>query len=231
MITLLHFRPSTFRRNSRALSLMELALSIGVGGAVLAVAVNSLSPVQNYNSQHQVAADVVMVVNNVRSYYNGQPGMPNSPFTTLTAQLITNQAIPPFMQRPGGVCPSLAVCADGPWGGGNPINNAGTFRVCPWLMGTSTACSGAAIATSLNFLTMFAIEVTNLAQSDCAVTVGDVSAPSGGPTGLLDVVINGHSLVAAGDPIQPVASAGRAFCNTTTSNIVDFVYRLTPPAS
>ena len=206
-------------------TLTEMAIVIGVVGIMVGGIWTAMSGVMQYHHIAEAAGDVAEVVPNVRSYFAVQTGMMNKKYTTVTQLLAQQQVIPPHMLRDQSCLTNGNCIADGPWGTNGGDAN-GTFRVCEWTMGTSTACSAAQLTGTLT-PQFFGIEFTGLSAGACFGLVQRV-ASADGPDGLVDVSINGFSMVINNQAVQHIDGAIlNTQCGAVTPATVDFVYRLT----
>jgi len=223
----------------RGFTLTELAIVIGVIGILTAAIWTFIGPAYENTRHQQLAEQLSTVVNHVRALYAGQAGISGAA-ATLTPQLVTQGAIPTNTVRSGagGCTNNNNICVDGPWGPGGGTNSAtaiasGSLGVCDWTAGVP---AGANCATQPNSLTsqFFAVELRGLSFASCVVIAPQNSA-SGAPPGLLDVVINGVSIMGAPGVVAhslPVQFGdAKNLCNSGPGgNTVDFVYRLQQPA-
>ena len=201
-------------------TLAETTIVMGVIGIILAGVWGIVQTGWENQKRQQASDSMTIVVNNMRGFYAGQLGAPYSS-NSLATTLLTNGVIPSSMQRnPSSTC-TAAPCADNPWGshGGD---TQGTFRVCNWLPGTSSACPNGSTTGTTNF---FGIELSGLTQSSCIAMTERVTSPLA-PTGLVDVVIIGSATNDLGSAQAAVATA-KTDCNAAgNGNALIFVYQL-----
>jgi type II secretory pathway pseudopilin PulG len=215
------------RKFSLGFSLTELAIVMAAFGLILAGIWPLIALGQETARREQAFDQIQITVANVRGYYGGQAGMPNSGGPALTAQLLANAAIPSYMQRTTtSTCTNPNnLCADSPWGPNSSgvVDASGTFRVCNWAPG-ATACNTVTTGTTA----FFAVVVEGLSSSSCIGLAVRASSPAGA-TGLVEVNINGTDIAAGlGHAIQPVITADAAsLCGTAGGASISFVYPLT----
>lgn len=210
-------------------SLIELAIVLLIFGAILgsvwAVAARGWDSAKRQTAVEAIAATVA----NIRGFYAGAAMMPNDGFAKTTNDLLAAQVIPPSLNR-GTLCAGNQ-CADTPWGpySGGAVDAAGTFRVCRWAIGLSKC---PAVPPHIASSPFFGVALSGLSIKNCIALVETISG-STGPSGLVEVNINGTNLLAAGKPIQPVSAAdATAKCALAGngSEVVTFVYRITAPS-
>lgn len=206
-----------------AFTLMETAIVLVVVGIIFTGIWVFAGRAWNTTKLQDAAATIATTVANVRSYYGGQAGVPNLGYQTLTSQLIGANVIPSSVVR--SVACSGGSCADNPTTNVGTIDPNGSFRVCNWILGTSTSCTVAAPGAVSSF---FGVNLTALTRSSCISLVQALSGSSG-PSGLTEVNINGTNLFANGKPIQPVtATDATTNCTSVADGSVNvtFVYRV-----
>lgn len=222
----------------RGFSLTEMAIVLGVAGTILSgiwyVAANAYE-----TTRRQQAFDaIVATVNNMRTLYAGQNGMLlTTGSRTLVPQLLANNTIPRNLARLPAVAPCANTnrqCADSPWGytttgaAGAQQRQLGSFSVCYWRPGQAVpaaGCNSASGTPATARTQFFAISVSRMPVGACIQVASRVSSALG-PLGLLDVNVNGVSMVALGS-IAPVPAVNlTANCNANLNNRLTFIYRL-----
>ena len=220
--------PLSLRRCSQAgMSLVEIAIVLGIIGLMTGGIWALAAAVTGQQKIAQAAGEVNEVVSGAQAYSPALVGIPNfaGGYVDLTNVFGAQNVIPPAIQRSGGC--GANVCADGPWGQLGDAN--GSFRVCPWSLNVSTACSAAALAGATFTPQVIAVEFTNLNAGACVGLVSRLSGPQGS-NGLLDVSVNGYDMLIKGTAVHPVPIAVLNV-NCTAASKVDFVYRLTQPTN
>jgi prepilin-type N-terminal cleavage/methylation domain-containing protein len=200
-------------------TLTELAIVLAIISVILA-GVWSMVQIGWENQRRQQACDeITIVVNNVRGYYSGQSGVPYSANSLATA-LLPNGTIPGYLQRGAGT-----ILADNPWGS-NGGDAQGTFRVCSWAPGTSTACPNGSSTGTVSF---FAIELSGLTPSSCIAMSQRLIAPTA-PQGLIDVVIVGTGqtdFITSFQTTHVTVAQAQQYCNASgNGNALIFAYKL-----
>jgi hypothetical protein len=215
-------RPLGGKSNLLGLSLAETCIVLGVIALVLGAVWVAIRPIPDMYKQQQAVEEVTAVINNVRANLSSQFSMPQKPSGggagSWTNYFVKNQIIPQYMDRcPGGGC-SLA---DNPWGQGSPIDPLGTFRVCRWITG-STDCPASEGTGGTSQI--FAIQLTQLNQSNCAAVAVAVSSSASAGQGLVSAQIN-TTILPNVNPIPFATALG--YCSAVVPNYVIFIYRLT----
>lgn len=208
-------------------SLTELAIVLGVAGAILGLVWTAANTTWETTRREQASEAVTTIVNNMRAYYSGRLTVPfsNSGVSTLVPQLFAEDVIPNSLQRSqNGTCTNTnALCADTPWGGQNgaaPDPN-GTLKVCAWNLGAATPQVTCYIGSQgLSPSPFFGIQMSGLSQDNCIKLATQIGGMSTLP-GLMQVVINSSSV----SPSTSTATAN-ADCVAGSGNSVVFVYRV-----
>jgi len=215
----------------RGFSLTEMAIVLGVAGTILSgiwyLASNSYE-----TARRQQAFDaVIATVNNVRTFYSGQLGMPRSGYRILVSNFLNTarNIIPHNLERRplAATCTNVGrECSDTPWGNNAATRASGSFLVCDWGLGAGqTACNAGALGPPIPLTNFFAVSLSNLPVGACIQVTSRLTS-SLGPAGLLDVFVNGASMIPLGS-INPVPTINlTASCNNVVSNNVVLVYRL-----
>jgi len=210
----------------RGFTLIEFAIVAGIIGLIMGSIWVFAGQTWENSRQRQLKSEIFTVVKNLRTYYQGQNGIPTaSGFTLLTPRLITANIIPSDIIRTGGACNPGPSCADSPWSGDATTPATGSFGVCAWVVG-QTGCPNGAVGGVAPYQ-YFALEIRAIPQAACAKAVAN-NTGTDGPPGLYDVVINTNSMLALG-VIPPLPSRVMANCNSVLSNTIDFVYRVVMP--
>jgi hypothetical protein len=220
-------------------SLAEAAIVLGVIGLIIGGVWMIIGPVMATIRVHEAEEDLRVVVQNIRDYYAGRAGMPSNRTDMITAQLANTGVFPNNMLRSTN-CHSMAglppLCPDAPWGSRNIssgfTDNTGTFFVCDWFPGYAGAWCGD-FPTSNSPMQQFGIEIEDPPPPSCVQFAVDESSPSA-PTGLVDIFINGQSMLALGHgfPVHPQDAI--TYCSTLPAGSqfgvgMVFVYRLRLP--
>jgi type II secretory pathway pseudopilin PulG len=223
--------PRMHHRLYGGFSIIEMAIVLGIVGIVLA-SIWAYADWAFENARRQrLSEELLTVVNNVHALYSGQAGIGGGgdQISAVTPTLIQQNAIPSTMVRSGNGCTNGAApfsCTDDPWGPNGNITG-GTFGVCAWTAAPSGAPAGTNCPAAGAIVSQFfAIEISGLPQISC-INVAPQNSSASGPVGLQDVLINGASVIGAGDvlPVPPAFAVAKC----VASNTIDFVYRLQAP--
>jgi type II secretory pathway pseudopilin PulG len=211
--------PQRQQTRTRGFSLTEIAIVLGVAGIVIGgIWTIARSAMESMRVQ-EAEQELTIVVQNIRDYYAGQAGIPSNSPDMITAQLAAAGVFPGHMLRTDANChqmPGLPrLCPDAPWGSldivsGNP-DTIGTFFVCDWFSGYSGGWCGD-FPPSNPPIQQFGVEIEDPPPASCERLAIYASGPSG-PKGLVDVWINGSSMLALGHglPVQP--QDARTYCS------------------
>lgn len=219
------FNRSRSDKNRRGFSLTEFAIVLAVSLIIVSGIWAFVTPAWERYRQEKAVTDTITTINNVRSFYLGQLGIPRLAPATLTVNLAAAGVIPGSMiRRPPGNCTNpggagLAnLCTDGPWA---TSNANGTFRVC-WSTATGGCQNGVATGT---FSQDFGINFLNLRTESCIKLASRLTGADM-PPGLVSINLNGVD----SPVIPPLASFANANCAIAgDNNSVTFIYRLRPP--
>jgi type II secretory pathway pseudopilin PulG len=212
-------------KKCRAFTLTEVAIVLVVTALVLGSLWVALDNASNNVRREKAVEAIASTVTNFRNYYSGQASVPASNLSPFLSKLISENIIPSSLVRSGNT-----NRADSPWGSyaNGVLDPMGTFQVCEWIPGNGmNDCS----ATALNApSTFFAVSLYGLTIKDCIGVAEAVTGPKG-PSGLVDVLINGNDLVGNAKSFQPVLDTdANLYCaNAGNANYVNFVYRLAVP--
>ncbi|MFY9288932.1 MAG: type 4 pilus major pilin [Alphaproteobacteria bacterium] len=209
-------------KTSRGFTLIELAIVLGVIGLVLGGLWATVSAVWEKTRQEKLYEEIFTIVKNVRSYYAGQAGISGS-FPALSTSLGNAGVFPGDMRRTAGCTNGGAQCFDHPWATTALATPEGSFTICPWTVAGVVCGAGPS--------PLFSIHLRDIPSEACINAVTKNSGTAAQP-GLVDVVINGVSMVAAGGRLPPAVSLVRTNCAAvTTTPALDFVYRIIPPTN
>jgi type II secretory pathway pseudopilin PulG len=226
-------------------SLVELAIVLGVVGTVIAAIWSCASIAYERVRRERMLEETRVIVDNMRSAYTGQMGIPLLGFIALVPTLVQNHTIPSEMERlplATACTNNLHICVDTPWGSADPTDYPaapntpdphGNVRVCDWTLGQTGCNSGGSTGAAQNF----GIVIRNLAQDAC-IALSEKISSAAGPTGLVEANINGCDIVenlgcggyvpTPSFPVTP-ADATNLCSNTNSDNEVRMVYRLRLP--
>ncbi|HEU0117108.1 MAG TPA: type 4 pilus major pilin [Alphaproteobacteria bacterium] len=205
-------------------SLLEMAIVLTVIGVVLGGIWVLAVYAWERTRQERVAEEITSTVRNTRAYYAGQASVSGS-FTTLAATLGAANVFPGDMLRINSCTNGSNLCYDHPWSGAAGNVATGSFSVCPWSPGAGVfACSAGPTP-------YFAVELRSVPSASCMNLVARNSG-SNAPSGLIDVIINGTTSMAATGHAFPVrASDSSASCTAAAAVTVDFVYGVANPTN
>lgn len=232
-------RPADYAR--RGLSLVEIAIVLGIMGVVTSGIWAMVIQGWEQARREQAEEALMGIVRDTRSYYSGQPGIPqNATYKTVTDALLRSHAIPGnLLRNPDCRATNSSCIADTPWGSyeGNAVTYDGTLRVCGWDLGNvqDPCYYGKPNTTTSQF---FGVTFLGLKLGSCIALASKVASGLGGPTGLIEVNINGCSISSsvgckANVDMSKLASTLNAECDKTKPNPahVTFVYRMALPTN
>jgi prepilin-type N-terminal cleavage/methylation domain-containing protein len=216
------------RRVADGFSLIESAVVLAVIGVILGGVWVLADQAWEYAKRESAKEAIATTVANVRNYYAGQAGVANKGSAALTNDLLTANAIPISLSRGAAALCGGNLCADTPWGSAsNGATDAnGTFRVCNWSLVSANCPAAPGISA------FFAVILKGLTRKSCVALTEAVSG-STGPTGLVNVNINGFDMLALQKPFQPVApSDATTYCESAVDGnaTANFVYRVVAPS-
>jgi prepilin-type N-terminal cleavage/methylation domain-containing protein len=225
------------RKNHRGFTMTELAIVIGIVGMLMAGIWLFIGSAYDYERQQHALEEITTIVKNVRAFYQGQAGIPQSGITTISSNLISEGVIPSYMMRnPSTGCTNPNnLCADNPWGPGKggASDPQGTLAICDWNPSASpapTACNQGPVAGG-GVVQFFAVVLKDLNQENCAAMLAKNSGSAGSP-GLIAVMISNCSNAAgASIPLPISVTTALADCSCAAgapNNNISFVYRLNP---
>ncbi len=226
------------RTTTRGFSLAEMAIVLSVAGLIIGGIWTITRSAMETKHVQEAEQELTIVVQNIRDYYAGQAGVPWSTPDMITAQLANASIFPSNMLR-SNVCHSMAglppLCPDAPWGSLNIASGytdvIGTFAVCTWFPGYAGAWCGA-FAPPGAPTQQFGIEIEDPPPSSCAQLAMYASGPSG-PPGLVNVFINGQSMLALGHGLPVQRQDANTYCSRLVGGAFGigmvFVYDLRRP--
>lgn len=202
-----------FRRARAGFSLTEFAIVLCVMGIVIGTLWNIVPTVTENTKRKEAAAQLIVVVKNIRDFYSSRTLISNASGSglaaPLTSYLIERNLLLPEQIRNRTTGGAGSFIADNPWSLSEGLAGGG-FLVCS---------AGAGCAAS-NSAAEFDIQLLGLKRSSCAALAAEVSGPSG-PPGLLRVYFNGGS-----SETLPVVREDALTKCAATGNTVHFVFRL-----
>lgn len=217
-----HQLRSLFHQQVRAFNLTEFAIVLGVIASVLGVVWTAASMGWEMARREQAVEAVSTTVDSMRTFYQGQLGVPYAAITTMMPNLFNQRVIPYSMERKSrATCSNTGnLCADTPWGGskGGAVDANGTFQVCSWNYSvTQTSCTTGSASTN----PFFGVELKGLARDSCIKLTSQISG-STTISGLRGVLVNATALT------PPISVAGATTnCVDANTNDIVFIYSLT----
>ena len=151
----------------RGFSLTEFAIVLGVGALIIAGIWNIATTVRENSRREMAVEQVILVVNGVRTYYQGRVDIVDPPIGTLTSYLIFNNILPSEMIRDRAAGVGNYV-ADLPWGQRAPDN---------------TVIAGGSLQIS-HGTQNFTVSLAGLTGGACTELTNRLIG-AGGPTGLM----------------------------------------------
>ena len=211
------------RNSTRAFTLTELAIVLGVMGTVIGSIWAYAKSAHQAVKVEQTVEAISATVAGVQSAYGSVAAISKTSagVVNLVPSLINKGVIPAQI-----ISTMNAGFADSPLA---QVSNAnGTFVVCSWKYNVTanapydTQCNSGAISQ------FFAVELTNLDYASCLAIA--VAMDPSRPPGLRDVWINQNGIVATGTGLPAAPAQASADCVVgSTTNTVDFIYSLRPP--
>jgi hypothetical protein len=231
---------SNGKHRLKAFTLAELAIVLGVTGVILGSLWGLVTMAWDYGHREQTFEAVSVVVNNLRQYYGSRLSMdPTVTQPNLMQPLAAANIVPGYLLRlpsaSAGCTNTGSMCADTPFGYPSQTTQTdgqatGSLVICNWAVGQTKCDTNAASGNT------FAVQLLDQTFGDCIALTSKISSTAG-PSGLLDVSINGSNVIngrtLAGTGALPVAASDlNALCTPgSVANKIAFIYRLTAPAN
>lgn len=195
----------------RGFSLLEIAVVFGLIGIIIGAVWTYMGVAMQNSKIEQSMEAISLTVDSTRAAYGSQAAIGGTTAAVMT-QLIQMGAFPSHLLK-------NATTAATPWGG--------VLQVCPWTVGTNTACGAPGNPAASQF---FAIEFTALTYASC-INLSTHATSTSPATGLGDVYVNGISAVAVLGKLPFTPKQAGLSCAAGNANIVDFIYSLRAPVS